>query len=147
MSTTPNHDLASKVHRAVAAHLEANDAASAKELDCMLAERVEGYQPEPGGAALRQHLAKLAHGGHVHSVAVGGKPHWKQGPGPVAGRIAKGRRVMLLDTSVYEPEEVPVIRPGAMDFARIPSLLLGHRSGYWGTSRQGQATAGPPTTA
>lgn len=145
MSIAPDPDLADKVRRAVAAHLDANEAASAKELDRMLAEHVDGYQPEPGGTALRQHLAKLAHGGHVHSVAVGGKPHWKQGPGPVAGRIAKGRRVMLLDTSVYEPEEVPVIRPGAMDFARIPSLLLGHRSGYWGTSRQ--ATAGPPTTA
>lgn len=135
MSIATDRELDREVQRAVAAHLEANEAASAKELDSMLAERVEGYRPEPGGTALRQQLAKLADGGHVHSVAVGGKPQWKQGPGPVAGRIAKGRRVMLLDSSVYEPEEVPVIRPGAMDFARIPSLLLGHRSGYWGTSR------------
>ncbi|WP_395318405.1 hypothetical protein [Variovorax sp. UC74_104] len=135
MSIAPDRDLAGEVRRAVAAHLEANDAASAKELDSMLAERVEGYRPDPGGAALRQHLAKLAEGGHVHSVAVGGRPQWKRGPAPMAGRIAKGRRVMLLDASVYEPEAVPVIRPGAMDFARIPSLLLGHRRDYRGTSR------------
>jgi hypothetical protein len=43
--------------------------------------------------------------------------------------------VLRLDTSVYEPEAAEVIRPGAMDFARIPSLLLGQRSSYWGTSR------------
>ncbi|MET3465674.1 hypothetical protein [Variovorax atrisoli] len=135
MSTPFDIDLAGKVQRAVAAHFEANESASAKELDCMLAQRVEGYRCEPGGAALRQHLAKLADGGHVHSVAVGGKPQWKRGPAPMAGRIAKGRRVMLLDASVYEPEIVPVIRPGAMDFARIPSLLLGHRRDYRGASR------------
>jgi len=135
MSIAPDRDLAGEVRRAVAAHLEANDAASAKELDSMLADRVEGYRAEPGGAALRQHLAKLAEGGHVHSVAVGGRPQWKRGPAPMAGRIAKGRRVMLLDASVYEPVAVPVIRSGAMDFARIPSLLLGHRKDYRGTSR------------
>ena len=139
MSVTPDRDLAGEVQRAVAAHLEATKAASAKELDNMLAQRVEGYRPEPGNVALRQHLAKLASSGQVHSVAVGGTPYWKQGPGPVAGHVAKSRRVMLLDSSVYEPEVVPVIRPGAMDFARIPSLLLGHRSDYWGDSNQAQA--------
>ena len=52
-----------------------------------------------------------------------------------AGRIATARRVLRLDTSVYEPAAFTVVRPGAMDFARIPSLLLGRRSVYWGTSR------------
>jgi hypothetical protein len=125
----------SEVRRAVAAHLEAHEAASAKELDRMLAERVAGYQHEPGGTALREQLARLADSGHVHSVTIGGRPRWKQGPAPLTERIAAARRVLRLDTSVYEPEATEVIRPGAMDFARIPSLLLGQRSSYWGTSR------------
>jgi hypothetical protein len=119
MSMTPDHALAGEVRRAVASHLETHEAASAKELERMLAQRVAGYRPEPGSTALRQQLARLADGGHVHSVAVGGRACWKQG----------------LDSSVYAPEAATVVRPGAMDFARIPSLLLGQRSGYWGTSR------------
>lgn len=135
MKTTPDSPLAGQVQRAVATHLEAHEAASAKELEGMLARCVEGYQPEPGGAVLRQQLARLADCGHVHRVTVGGQSRWKQGPGPLAARIAAARRVLRLDTSVYTPEATAVVRPGAMDFARIPSLLLGHRSGYWGTSR------------
>ncbi|SEJ95344.1 MULTISPECIES: hypothetical protein [unclassified Variovorax] len=135
MSTTPDHALAGEVRRAVASHLETHEAASAKELERMLAQRVAGYRPEPGSTALRQQLARLADGGHVHSVAVGGRACWKQGPAPLAGRIAAARRVLRLDSSVYAPEAATVVRPGAMDFARIPSLLLGQRSGYWGASR------------
>ncbi|MGJ7527119.1 hypothetical protein [Variovorax sp. GB1P17] len=135
MSTTSDSQLAGRVQRAVATHLEAHEAASAKELEGMLAACVDGYQSEAGGTALRQQLAKLADCGHVHRVTVGGQPRWKQGPGPLAARIAAARRVLRLDTSVYTPETTTVVRPAAMDFARIPSLLLGHRSGYWGTSR------------
>ena len=136
MSTpTPDNEQAADVRRAIATHLEAHEAASAQELERMLAARVEGYRPEAGGTSLRQQLAQMAHRGHVHSVTVGGRPCWKRGPGPLAGRIAMARRVLRLDTSVYEPADVTVVRPGAMDFARIPSLLLGQRSLYWGTSR------------
>ncbi|QNK70264.1 hypothetical protein [Variovorax sp. PAMC26660] len=135
MNTTSDSQLAGQVQRAVATHLEAHEAASAKELEGMLAACVDGYQPEAGRAALRQQLAKLADCGHVHRVTVGGQPRWKQGPGPLPARIAAARQVLRLDTSVYTPETTTVVRPGAMDFARIPSLLLGHRSGYWGTSR------------
>lgn len=136
MNTTPDHPLAAQVQRAVTTHLEAHEAASAKELERMLAECIAGYQPEPGGTALRQQLARLADCGHVHRVTVGGQPRWKQGPGPLAAHIASARRVLRLDSSVYSPPEAATpVRPGAMDFARIPSLLLGHRSDYWGTSR------------
>jgi hypothetical protein len=138
MNTTTRdnpHELAADVRRAVATHLEAHEAASAKELERMLAECIVGLQPEAGGAALRQQLSHLADRGHVHSVKVDGRSRWKLGPGPLAGRIAAARRVLRLDTSVYEPAAATVVRPGAMDFARIPSLLLGQRSRYWGTSR------------
>jgi len=130
----PDCELAGEVRRAVATHLETHGAASAKELERMLAERITGYQPEAGRMALQQQLARLIAGGHAHRVTVGGRPRWKRGPGPLAGRIATARRVLRLDTSVYEPCITTVVRPGAMDFARIPSLLLGHRTCYWGTS-------------
>lgn len=136
MSTaTSDIELAAAVRRAIATHLEAHEAASAQELERMLAVHVAGYRPDAGANTLRQQLAQLAHRGHVHSVTAGGRQCWKRGPGPLAGRIAMARRVLRLDTSVYEPAAATVVRPGAMDFARIPSLLLGRRSLYWGTSR------------
>jgi hypothetical protein len=136
MNTTTDHSMAWQVQHAVATHLSAHEAASARELESMLAACVAGWQPEPDGTALRQQLARLADSGHVHRVTVGGQPRWKQGPGPLAARIATARRVLRLDTSVYSPPEAGApVRPGAMDFARIPSLLLGHRSDYWGTSQ------------
>ena len=129
MSTaTSDIELAAAVRRAIATHLEAHEAASAQELERMLAVHVAGYRPEAGGNTLRQQLTQLAHRGHVHSVTAGGRQCWKRGPGPLAGRIAMARRV-------YDPAAATVVRPGAMDFARIPSLLLGRRSLYWGTSR------------
>lgn len=121
--------------RAIAAHLETHGAASAGELDRMLAHRLAGYRPEPGSPALRRELARLANGGHVHAVTVGGRRRWRCGPGPVAERIALARRVTRLDTSVYTPVHRPVVRPGALDFTRVPSLLLGTRFGYWGSSQ------------
>jgi hypothetical protein len=134
-SAPPDLELAGEVRRAVTAHLETHEVASAKELECMLAECIAGYQAEPGRMALHQQLARLIASGHAHRVMVRGRPCWKRGPGPLAGRIATARRVLRLDTSVYEPCIATVIRPGAMDFARIPSLLLGHRTSYWGTSQ------------
>ena len=134
-SAAHDHELAGKVRRAVATHLEAHGVACAKELERMLVERVAGYRPEPGGATLRQQLATLARGGHVHTVTIGGRSRWKPGPGPLAGGIAAARRVLRLDSSVYEPEVACVVRPGATDFARIPSLLLGQRTCYWADSR------------
>ncbi|MNU79633.1 hypothetical protein D3C71_692480 [compost metagenome] len=124
-----------RLARAVAAHLEAHGTASAGELDRMLAHHLAGYRPEPGSPALRRQLARLADGGHVHAVTVGGRRRWRCGPGPVAERMASARRVTRLDTSVYMPMHSPVVRPGALDFTRVPSLLLGTRFGYWGSAQ------------
>ena len=110
MSTaTSDIELAAAVRRAIATHLEAHEAASAQELERMLAVHVAGYRPEAGGNTLRQQLTQLAHRGHVHSVTAG--------------------------AALPALAAATVVRPGAMDFARIPSLLLGRRSLYWGTSR------------
>ncbi|MCY1546643.1 hypothetical protein D9M68_826490 [compost metagenome] len=80
-----------RLARAVAAHLEAHGTASAGELDRMLAHHLAGYRPEPGSPALRRQLARLADGGHVHAVTVGGRRRWRCGPGPVAERMASAR--------------------------------------------------------
>lgn len=123
--------LPEEVRRAVSVHLEVHGAASEPELERMLASRLASFRPESHRPALMWQLKQWAAAGHVHCVTVAGRRRWKYGPGPVAGRLAQARRVLRLDTSVYEPAPAAVVRAGAMDFARIPSLLLGHRTPYW----------------
>jgi hypothetical protein len=49
-----------------------------------------------------------------------------------AGAVAQPRRVNLFDASVYTPPRHLVTRPGAMDYAAVPSLQMGERRPFRG---------------
>jgi hypothetical protein len=121
---------ADAARRAILGHLQDRGAASQTELDRVLRARIADHRDDPACSGLRQLLSLLARGGHIHRIGARGKRRWKSGTGPLTERTAAARQIPMLGTSVYRPPVPSAVRQGAMDFTRIPSVLLGRRCPY-----------------
>ncbi|KLN57645.1 hypothetical protein [Variovorax paradoxus] len=126
---TRRGEFSNPVRRAVVDHLKANGPASITQLN-EIAKTVPGHSDDETCSGLRRHMHALAAAGHAHRVEVDGQRLWISGPQPIAEGAAGARQVMVMDGSVYMPSPGPAMRPGAMDFARHPSVLLGQRCAY-----------------
>jgi len=129
---TRRGEFSNPVRRAVVGHLKTNGPATIVQLS-EIAKTVPGYSDDQINSGLRRHMHALAAAGHVHRIEADGQRVWVAGPQPIAAGAASARQVMLMDTSVYVPSAGPAMRPGAMDFARHPSVLLGQRCAYRST--------------
>lgn len=52
-----------------------------------------------------------------------------------AGAVAQPRRVNLFEAGTYTPPRHVAMRPGAMDYAAVPSLQMGHRRPFRGEAQ------------
>ena len=126
---TQRGQLSSPLRRAIVKYLASHEPTSVADLHQQL-QGVVGYSDDAACSLLRKTLFSLAGAGHVHRVTVDDQRLWASGPEPIPQGAATARQVMVLDRSVYQPSPGPAMRPGATDFLRHPSVMLGRRTDY-----------------
>ncbi len=132
--TPPKGSLRSAVTLTIVSHLETCGPCTQAAINSVLA-RIDGYGPCADPKRLTRVLHKLAEACHVHRVESGGEVLWAYGARPrnaqavpeaappVAAAVPPARYNLMTATS-YQSDPGPALRPGALDYKRVPTVGL-----------------------
>lgn len=135
--TPAKGSLRSPITLTVVAHLQANGPTRLADIDLALA-RVDGWTAQADPTKLQRVLNKLRESKHVHRVLRNDELLWAHGPHPQDVDPGFEQAVAHAETPgvvpppsfdrmhgpLYVPEQAPALRPGAMDFKRVPTVGL-----------------------
>ena len=135
--TPPKGSLRSPITQTVVSYLQANGPTRLADIDLALA-RVDGWTAQTDPAKLQRVLNKLREAKHVHRILRTEEMLWAPGPHPqevdqdaerIAATLAYCPPVLppqydRMHGPLYVPDAGPALRPGAMDFKRVPTVGL-----------------------
>lgn len=134
LSKTAKGELTSPITQAIVRHLWDHGPSNIWDIDQVLI-KVDGYSDNSAMAGLQRRLRKLQAQGHIHRTRrgdtllyVAGPDPRAEAPAPKADLVEPARRnVMAGDpyTATWN-----VARPGALDYAKCPSLHMGKRRDF-----------------
>ncbi len=132
----PKGALVSPITKTIVSYLLEHGPARVTEIDAAIM-KIDGLRAYANPANMNRVLNKLRMAGHIHRILRDDEMLWVHGPhpqtvdpaaeaqaepDPVVLAVVQAPRFDVFRASAYVPDAGPALRPGAMDFMRVPTF-------------------------